>query len=346
MNKILYTIIFCITTIIPVQYCMGQERPAVLGGGGTNYSDKKADPQTGLRTGRASYRRHLIGLYGEGAYSQILHSATDIANNPLGYAYGGGLTYEYQHFSLRFHTGVGVRIQELKTEVKDFYILDNQVSDAMGYPYLLRYDFAERKDQTKYIHVQIPLMIGASLNDFYFLGGFKLNTTIYATNYMEAICSTSATYDSFLGVFEEMDNHGLRKDVPIKSSGNLLPATFDVLASIEAGYEFAPKFVKTVDLRAYQMQSRLFYRFRVSGFCDIGLKSMVPDKPHPIVDIPKDYKWDFSMFQMNHIVSSSRMTGVPLHNFYAGIKFTIFLDYIDGEECRLCGKYQTEYDMQ
>jgi hypothetical protein len=189
-------------------------------------------------------------------------------------------------------------------------------------------------------------MVGTSYKDFYVLGGFKLNTTILASNYMEAICSTSATYDSFLGVFDEMDNHGLRKDVLITSKGSLLPARFDVLASLEFGCEFAPTFVKTTDLRAYQMQSRLFYRFRVSAFCDIGLKSMVPDSPCPLVFIPEGYKWDFSTFQMNHIVSSDKMKGIPMHNFYAGVKFTIFLDYIAGEECRLCGKYQTEYDMQ
>ena len=52
---------------------------------------------------------------------------------------------------------------------------------------------------------------------------------------------------------------------------------------------------------------------------------------------PSNYKWDFSQFKMNHVLSSEKMHDVPLHNVYVGIKFSAFLDITRHGVCRICG---------
>ena len=88
----------------PLSMAQSQQHGALLGGGGTNYSNRKPD-HNGLLTGTNSAIHHLIGFYVEGAYSQMLHTRKDLMAMPQGYAFGGGLLYEYQHFyeRRRFH---------------------------------------------------------------------------------------------------------------------------------------------------------------------------------------------------------------------------------------------------
>lgn len=321
-----------------------QKRGAMLGGGGTNYSNREPD-HNGLLTGVNSVRHHLIGIYLDGAYSQMLHTRKDLLSIPYGYAYGGGLLYEYQHFYLKCQTGIGMRVQNVDACVNDFIITNDQVTDAMGYPYTLYYDFKERRDRGQYLHLQIPMLFGAAYKYFYALAGVKMNFTLKANNQVTAICSTSATYPNFTGTFTEMDNHGLRKDVPISSECELLPMRFDILASGEVGVEFSfPKF-EDVESRMYKGYIGLACRLRVAAFCDIGMVSLVPNTTYELVEIPQEYKWDFSTFKMNHVISSHIMKGVPLHNFYAGIKISLFVDYRQCETCKLMHNYQTEADM-
>lgn len=321
-----------------------QEHGALLGGGGTNYSNRKPD-HNGLLTGTNSAIHHLIGFYMDGAYSQMLHAHKDLATLPMGYAFGGGLLYEYQHFYLKCQTGIGIRVQNMDVRVNNLVITDDQVVDAMGYPYTLYYNFKDRVDKGQYLHLQIPLLAGTAYKHFYFLAGLKLNVTIKANNQVSAICSTSAVYKNFAGEMVEMDNHGMRKDVPVSSEGELFPMKFDALASCELGAEFSPSRFGDTDYRMYTGYARTAYRFRVAAFCDLGLVSMIPNTTHQIVEIPQNYKWDFSTFRLNHVISSDLMKGVPLHNFYAGVKISLFLDsYRDGK-CKICGDYLTEFNM-
>lgn len=342
--KNIINILLLVCLYSQVLYADNQHHGALLGGGGTNYSKRKPD-HNGLLTGINSSIHHLVGFYVDGAYTQMVHLRHDIASQPLGYAFGAGLLYEYQHFYLKVQTGVGVKVQNTDASVRDFTIIDNDVVDAMGYKYSLHYDFKQRKDHAKYLHLQVPIMVGTACENFYALAGFKFNMILDTDNQISAICSTSAKYDSFLGVFDEMDNHGLRKDVPINSIGHLPPFRFDALASLECGAEFSPQHFGDTDYRMYSKYDRLSYRFRVALFCDVGMISMFSRNSYNIVDIPKDYKWDFKKFKMNHIITSNKMTNVPLHNLYVGLKVTLFLDINMGGECRICGDYQTEADM-
>lgn len=323
-----YSVLFLLLFYTALQPLMA--RPVRTG------HDRLRHDLNGLLSGINSSNHILLGGYADVSYSQITHSFKEFATQPIGYSFSGGMLFEYQHYYLKLQTGIGCRFQDVSTHVGTFSIYDNVV-DAMGYPYQLRYEFKDRHDISRYTHLQIPLLVGTAYKYFYAMAGCKLNLTLKSQNNITAICSTSAKYDQFSGIFEEMDNHGLRKDVPISSTGNILPRKFDLLASVECGIELAASEKGYLDRRVYKVYDNIGYRVRIALFCDVGMISMVAPTVYKLVEIPSNYKWDFSQFKMNHVLSSEKMHDVPLHNVYVGIKFSAFLDITRHGVCRICG---------
>ena len=128
-NSYLYHMIFIIGLVFinslssPIYARVNQKRGELLGGGGTNFSDRKKD-QNGLLTGTHSEVRHLFGIYTEGAYSTTLFTNPDICTAPLGYAYGGGFCYDFgapqnkvchciQCFSIYLQSSDGTKCHDL-----------------------------------------------------------------------------------------------------------------------------------------------------------------------------------------------------------------------------------------
>lgn len=324
-------------------------RGTVLGGGGTNLT--RVD-HNGLRTGTHSVKRHMFGVYAEAAYSSMLFYNPDVCELPMGYGYGGGICYDYQRYYFKMQIGLGIRMQDMKVKVHNFFIYDDQVSDAWGYPYHLKYDFYNRTDYFRKMHFQLPILFGTGDKNLYALAGFKLNLTAYSDMTIQSVASTTAVYDQFLGKFEEMDNHGLRKYVPITThmqQWDIATKPFkqlywDVLASIEFGGEWGSKYRPILSRYrpVRQTNHETEWHVRVAAFCDMGLLNTLKSE-NELVHIPSDYKWDFNRFQQNHVLT----TNVPhtpshLHNFYAGIKVTVFIGFLDYIHCVLCEKYDSE----
>ena len=315
-----------------------QKRAELLGGGGTNFSDRKKD-RNGLLTGVHSEVLHLFGVYTEGAYSSVLFTNPDMNAMPSGYGYGGGFCYEFQYYSFKTQIGLGFRMQDHVTPVYDMSVYDHQVSDAWGYPYHLKYDFRDRVDTCKNVHVQVPVLFGYGDKNVYAMAGVKLNFNVYRYTGISAIGSTTATYDQFLGTFEEMDNHGLRKDVPMYVvSQTAFANQLSVLASIEIGGEWGTKYhpvISRMRLRtSEELQKNFNWRIRVAAFCDIGVTSARwQPAANELVTIPVGSKWDFDAFKMNHVLSVNQ----PFcSDFYVGVKLTAFIGYVPYIKCVLC----------
>lgn len=328
-----------------------QKRAELLGGGGTNFSDKKPD-RNGLLTGIHSAVYNLIGFYGYGAYSTHLFTNSNVCSMPQGHAYGGGLCYEFQYYYFKAQTGIGVRFQQMTTSVHDFTYKDTKVSDAWGYPYTLRYDFVNRTDHYKNVQFEVPLLFGSGDKNLYAMAGFKFTLNTISNINVNAIGSTTATYDQFLGTFEEMDNHGLRKNVDINYSSSRMfekPFFFDMKASIEVGGEIGTKYEPPVSRyrNTREPQEELQWRIRLAAFCDLSVFPMQLDKSaKELIDIPSDTKWDFCTFKMNYVHSINQIYNTRLRDFYAGIKLTVFLGSLSYITCIICKDAQSEADME
>ena len=314
----------------------------------TNFSKRNPDTNSrGLRIGVYSATHFLFGIWAEGAFTQPFSISSNILTPSFGGSYGAGICFDFQRYYFRAQLGLGYRVQHLSAHIQDIIIKDDNVTDAWGYPYHLKYDFHNRVDHGTQHSIQIPLLFGSGIGSFYALGGAKIqvNTSTQATT--KAECTTTATYDQFLGVFEEMDNHGLRKNVPINYTNTIEPWTIiDLLASLEAGWEYAGG-IRTPGTTKYKPASSKDnapeWRMRLAVYCDINClhwvekstKVDINDLPNYLVEIPQTTKWDISTFKMNNLLYSN--TKIPGYSdFSVGVKLTMCFGFYVNSRCVQC----------
>lgn len=351
-NKITYYFILfgLIIFLMPIHAQKRLGRENMLGGGGTNYSNKTYKGRDGLITGQYSGDHHLIGAYANGGYSTFCSDINIINSLPGGYTIGGGLIYQYQHNSFIMDIGLGISLQDVKLNVSDtaftwYNTPDSWTNQRDTFHYDLIYSFTERSDATKNVYIQIPILIGQSIGNshggaFYYLAGVKINTQLKGTSSIKVLGSTIGEYDRYMGIFQEMDNHGLRKDVLMTRVGERLSLNLDVLASAEFGYEWA-----SPTLRGYRTKTKTDWRLRIGAFIDFGLVNINPKTEKCLINIPAEYMYDFSQYEFNHILSTSDMEGHSVHNIFCGIKLTALIGIKTKEACRLCGEFGSEAKM-
>lgn len=300
----------------------------------------------GMPIGIYSAMHYLIGIWGDGGFSMPFSLTDGMLKGECGSAHTVGLSFDVQNRFVKGQIGLGYRRQTLSAGVQALTMYDHDVTDAWGYQYHLRYDFRDRKDIGTSHTIQIPLLMGAGVDMFYAMAGVKLQINHKTSATSEAIASTSATYDQFLGVFEEMDHHGLRKDVPITYTEMSKPWTiFDLYGSLEVGWEIAGgmQLRGTTKYKPTHMPDRgPEWRFRAALFCDVNMLHRMKgqsfnDNTQPeqyLVDIPAESKWDFSTFRMNNTLFSTN--GIPgRSDFVVGLKLTFCIGFYD-QECVPC----------
>lgn len=325
----------------------------LLGGGGSNYSKK--DPtrlvgRDGLRTGQYTGEHHLIGVYADGAYSGFINSVPVASFSPGGYGAGGGLVYEYQRNNFICQIGLGVRMQEVWTNVSDTSFVKHNVADSWTgrrdtFRYDLRYDFYGRTDYARNLSLRVPVLFGQQIVGSYGLGyyllGVDMDYLLQGTSRVNLTGTTTGVYDRYLGIFEEMDNHGLRKDVPVERTGKEMRLRFDLLAHAEIGYEWGVFSAA----RGYRNRSSQDFRIRIGGFVECGLLSIAPDSRQPFAVVPDESKWDFPTYRFSHVFTTSETQGHTVHNFFAGLKLTVLYGVSAKEKCIICGSHWNERDM-
>lgn len=339
---------------IVVLLCVATEADAwrrprdLLGGGGTNYSDK-LNTQTGLRTGQYAGEHLLVGFYGNGSYATVIQNAPFVgATN--GYGNGLGLAIEYQHHSLLFQAGFGIRYQKLKTGVGDTTLWKYNVSDSWTgqrdtFHYDMQFDFYRRTDRSSLFYFDIPLLVGQAFDYSifkgtpYYLAGIRMQMAWIGATQVDLTGSTQAVYDRYFGIFRKMDNHGMRKDVPINKKEEALKLRFDMLAHLEIGWEWS-----NPQPEGYRIRNVFDWRIRVAAFADISLPNVVRDSQGPLCYVPDASKWDFPTYQFKHAFASESFKPYQLRNVYAGIRVTVLIGVLFKEKCIICGPYGDERD--
>lgn len=313
-----------------------------LGAGGSQYSQRKPD-KNGLLTSQYTGEHHLIGFYTDGAYSMQFNNCANVKNLPGGGGTTIGGVYEYQNFLFRLQTGIGFRFQSVENNVDSLCFTDNSVYDAYHYPYQLHYEFIDRKDQSQNVYVQVPLLLGANFQGVYFFIGTKVELQLWGRTTVKAIGSTTGTYNQFIGIYEEMDNHGFRKNVELVRYGQRLSMRPNFHITGEVGYEWGEVFRGE---RGYNTPKEKDYRIKIALFADICINNVNRSRELPSLYIPADYKWDFPAFELYHVFSSNEAVNSFVRNMYAGVKFTFLIGFHSKEKCIICGPYRSERAYQ
>lgn len=299
---------------------------------------------SGLRTTTYDGVHHLLGLHVDGGYSKMFGNMPNILNRPGGYTVGLGFDYSYTGRGLILQTGLAVRWQNVSNRVFNDSLVVDPIMDSEGIPFRLQYDLTDRVDLSRNLYLQVPVLAGTYFYGAYFLAGVKLNVQLMGNTKTKLNVTTTATYDRYIGTWEEMDNHGIRKEVEKVRNGGKLNLKFDVLATAEIGYEWS---LGNYGKKGYRKQSAKDYRVRLGAFVECGLLDIMPKGDNRAYIIPEKSRYDFSTFEFNHMFSTSEATKYHVRNFFTGLRLTFFFyGKQSTEKCILCGPLGDEIKMR
>lgn len=302
---------------------------------GSNYKKPKTKTNSaGLYTDQYDGVHHLVGLQVEGAYSTLFSSPQLMSSAPGGYATGLALQYAYLNGPLFVQTGVGIRWQDVKNKVEDQQHKRDDI-DKANMPCHVTYSFEQRKDEMRELYAQVPIYVGGYFRGGYVMGGVKASIPVYGDTRLNMAVSSTAQYDGYIGPIEEMDNHGIRKEVPLtpdQQKGERLNLKVDVLGVIEGGYEMA---FSNKGKPGYHRSNMNDQRLRIGAFAEIGILNITPKTKKALYEIPTASAYDFQTFQYNHVLSTDKIASS--HNFFAGLRITYFFFGVQSKEkCLLC----------
>lgn len=308
--------------------------------------NNKTDILNGLHAGLYTGSHHLLGVSLEGSWTAMANNMPAARITPGGGAGGFHLLYEYQYSGFLLQAGLGITYQRVSTSVKDTAIYHEHMTDTWSginpVEFTLRHKFEGRIDQSAQLYGQVPLYFGhyilSPLGIGYGLVGVKASYALWkGQTTMTAVGSTSGLYERYVGVWEEMDNHGFRKDVPIERTGDPLQLKFDLLAHVEMGYEYS-----TFRTTNYKIRpgDRIDCRIRLGAFIDFGILNIAPKTRKILYDIPESTIYDFPSYKMDHIFSTVDAKNFWVRNMFVGVRMTILFGFPEKEYCILCNPWR------
>lgn len=308
--------------------------------------ENKTDALFGLHASLYSGSHHLIGASVEGSWSSFFSSMPSAHITPGGGGIGLHFLYEYQYSGFILQTGFGAAYQRVFTNVADTSIYHEHMQDTWSginpVEFTLKHRFTDRQDMSQQAYGQIPLYLGhyifGSSGIGYFLAGVHANFAFWGTTAQRMTGTTTGLYERYVGIWEEMDNHGFRKDVPIERTGSQLKLKFDVLAHAEMGYEYNTR--QAVKDYRVRPSDRLDCRIRVAGFVDCGILNICPNTNNVFYGIPSETIYDFSTYRMDHIFSTQEAKAFWMRNLFVGVRFTVLFGFQPAERCILCDPWR------
>ena len=305
MKRICYIVLLCLLTAMPLwaQTRINGE-PSMRGLSSRHFTSrdiKRQRDSRGLFHSKETGEQHTFGFYGIGAYSNIFGGPDILKAKPGGYDGRFGMVYEYRQGLLMIQTGIGVSFREIRNNVGD-----------------MRFTLMQ-------LHGQIPLLAGMHMYGFYIMGGLTFTFPFLQETTAEMNVTSRGSYDRYYGMegeWMEMDNHGYRELVPIKKRNDHTDKRFDVLFTLETGYDWT---------------GRNGTHLRVGAYADLGLFNFSTRSAEPSIYFPYVSKWDFATFQTKPVWFSDAIGNYYLHNFSAGLKFTILFTFPGREKCVMCG---------
>ena len=355
MSKLRYIILLslCFLFLLPGQaqrrYSTNEQHERELAkkrGFSTKDVENQTDVLFGLHASQYSGSHHLIGFSLDGGWSSLVSPMPAAKATPGGGEAGFHLLYEYQYSGFILQTGLGLAYQRVFTDIADTAIYHEHMKDTWSginpVDFTLKHAFTERCDMSQQAYAQVPFYVGTyffgSQGLGYFLAGVKANYAFWGNTQQKMRCTTTGLYERYVGIWEEMDNHGFRKDVPIERAGDQLKLKFDLLAHAEIGYEYNTR-QSAKDYRV-RPSDRLDGRIRFGAFIDFGLININPGTKKDFYNIPTETIYDFSTYSMEHVFSTNDSRKFWLRNLNVGVRVTFLFGFQPEEHCILCDPWR------
>jgi len=341
-------LILCLSTMTGMaqrRYSVSEKREFELSsvrGFSTKDVENQTDVLMGLHASEYSGSHHLVGLSLSGGWSTFLNNMPEAKNTPGGGVMDLYLLYEYHFAGLMVQTGLGISAQRVFTDLNEANIYHENMMDTWSgitpAPFTLKHTFADRRDMAQQLYGRIPLNVGhyffGSRGIGYFLVGVNAGYAFKGSTATSMIVSTAGKYERYVGIWEEMDNHGFRKDVPLERKGDQLALKFDLAAHAEIGYEYNTR--QSVKNYRTRPADRLDGRLRVAAYADCSLLNICPSTKGVLYGIPTESIYDFSTYTTDHVFSTEEASKSWLRNLSIGIRVSFLFAFRPKDRCILC----------
>ncbi len=284
----------------------------------------------------------FIGINAGGGASHLFlgkpFDQSNLISKPL---WGGGgtvgLYYELQYKHLLFHAGLGIDY----TVNRNLIFVEDMAANIMEYPTMLyNYKYDNYIERNTYGVGYIPVMLGASFKQWYFLAGAKLGLMSFAnTSQDQTDVNIWATDEEVIGPMENMPNHGLTdyhfendlRSAAMKSFNAMLSAEIGVKLNKKA---WQPDTKKKMDRAERYREARRKKTFkelthcRLSIFADYGLSNIHDYQANAVpyagensgglvaVNTPTD-------LQLHSVLGYKPYETSPLNNLLVGVKLSV-----------------------
>ena len=347
MRARVYILLMLFVSVLPMQAqtrLTADKRMGNLGRSNSHFTlseNKRYIDLMGLRQSDYTGDHHSLGAYVYGGYASVASAAKEIQISPGGYKLQAGGLYEFRHGYFTLQTGAGFMYRNIKSDIGSYCYTNTSmaatwdprwdvVADSWGMAISeLRYDITSRRDELQQVYVQVPILMGINFYGIYALAGITPSLPLYQRASTSMNVSSRGSYSRYLGLgdgnyWEEMDNHGYRKDVPLSRSTLNLPSRLDLIFSLEAGYDF-----KIKD----------YTHLRLAAYADMSINRISGNTDKRSLYIPYESKWDFETFEATPVWYSDVANGKFTHHFSAGLKLTILYTFPKTDKCILCSQH-------
>lgn len=161
---------------------------------------------------------HRIGVWGQVGYSAIFPKSFDFnADANLGFtphAVGGvgggaGIGYQLRYKRFLFTTGAEFQMYNSLTNIDPF----SRTFDMTPYATMhYTYAYSDMRDRWSAGYIQIPLLFGMELADWYWQVGGKIGVNVLGSSEISSLLSTSIQDDELIDDLHNMYTHALVSD--------------------------------------------------------------------------------------------------------------------------------------
>ena len=277
---------------------------------------------------------HYIDVWAELGENSLLTGGNTEVPNSLGVGGAVGASYELQHGHLLFQAGLGIAplYTVFKPETNDVTLYDQTDYEGEAFNYV--YGISDRKDSYLNMNLQVPIMIGAQVNRFYFLVGAKVGILMNLQAKSSASVTTTGVYDNYAGTFHDMPEYYFVNDQSLSTS-RTTNFGLDLALSGEIGLRLGNLGGETGFNR-----DRRTTRYRLGLFADYGLTNVYKSSNVEPLVTPSSYLTNGNIndmlngVAMRDIASSNRVD--KLNNLFVGVRFTVLFQLPEPRHCVMC----------
>lgn len=222
---------------------------------------------------------HRIGIWGQVGYSAILpfdfqydvDAQMGVSPSVVGGVGGGiGLGYQLRYHRFLFTTGAEFQMYNSQTHIAPFNRTFNiQPYESMQYTY----SYTDLRDYWQAGYLQIPLLFGMELADWYWQAGAKLGIGVMGNATLKGSLSTTIHDNELIDDLQDMYNHALVNDIAIAHT-QPVRFGFNTALAAEVGLSLDRWTRPTIKRKQKPTPAQLFAQglhYRIALFAEYGL---------------------------------------------------------------------------